>query len=263
MTTTDTSPAPPAAHAIDGDLSSVDDFDAWMPIAREAYRRLADAFGALDPGDWARPTPCEGWTIRDMGGHLVGAMRSAATLRETMSQQRAFKARARATGEQEVDAMTAIQIERAADLTPEQVVAEMRSLVEPAVRGRAKMPRFLRRRAGFHVAMGTIDERWNLDYFLGCILTRDAWLHQIDLADSLGTEPRLDDHDRTIVGDVAVEWARRHGQAVELELTGPAGGFLATGTGGPELVVDAVEFCRVVSGRSSHPHPLLAQAVPF
>lgn len=56
--------------------------DRWMTLTRNAYRRLADAFAALDEDDWGRPTPCEGWTVRDMGGHIVGAMRSAARFRE-------------------------------------------------------------------------------------------------------------------------------------------------------------------------------------
>ena len=160
--------------------------------------------------------------------------------------------------------MTAIQIERTAGLTHQELVAELRSLIEPAVRGRSRMPSCLRRRAGFRVRMGRIDERWNLEYFLDCILTRDAWMHRIDIADTLGRSPELDLHDALIVGDVAAEWARRHGQAVDLTLSGPAGVHLSVGEGGAVVGMDAVEFCRVVSGRSAHrPHPLLDQEVPF
>lgn len=246
-----------------GGLHAVASFDEWMTLARDAYQRVADAFGDVAPQDWERPTPCEGWTVRDMGGHLVGAMRSAATLRETLSQQRAVATRVKRTGEQDVDALTAIQIERAADLAPEQVVHELTALVDAAVRGRRRIPALVRRAVRIPVKMGDIDEKWDLDHFLGAILTRDAWLHRVDLADALGTTPTLDDADRRIVGDVAVEWARRHGQPVELTLTGPAGGRLSAGTGGDELTLDAVEFCRILSGRATHDHPLLAQAVPF
>lgn len=258
-----TADRPSRPSAADPELVAVADHAAWMPLARDAYQRLADRFAGLDADDWNRSTPCAGWTVLDLGRHLVGAMRSAASLRETVSQQVASARRAKRTGEQVVDAMTAIQIERAADLDPAGVVAELQSSVGAAVKGRASMPSFVRRRAGFRVRMSTIDERWDLDYFLGCILTRDAWLHRVDLADALGVEPALDDADRAIIGDVAVEWARRHGQPVSLTLTGRAGGHLIRGAGGPDLTLDAVEFCRVVSGRSSHDHPLLAQEVPF
>lgn len=258
MTTMKTEPLPTA-----GDLAAVGSYAEWMRLARSSYERLTDAFAAIDGEHWDRPTPCTGWTVRDLGGHLVGAMRSAARLRETVSQQLAVAKRVKRTGEAQVDALTAIQIERAGGLTAPQVVAEMRALIEPAVRGRRRIPGPVRRLVSVRVELGAIDERWNLDYFLGCILTRDAWLHRIDLADALGTDPVLDDDDRAIIGDVAVEWARRHGQPVELTLTGPAGGHLRVGAGGEQLTVDAVELCRIVSGRSTHPHPLLAQPVPF
>jgi uncharacterized protein (TIGR03083 family) len=246
-----------------GELVAVGSHAEWMPLARDAYQRLADGFASLDGDDWTRPTPCEGWTVRDLGGHLVGALRSAARLRETISQQLAVHKRARRTGEADVDAMTAIQIERTADLTNAQLVAELQSLVEPAVRRRSRMPGVLRRLVKIHTVMGALDEKWTLDYVLGCILTRDAWLHRIDLTDALGAAPTLDARDREIIGDVAVEWVRRHNQPVQLNLTGPAGGRLVHGEGGDQLTLDAVEFCRVVSGRSTHPHPLLAQQVPF
>jgi hypothetical protein len=113
------------------------------------------------------------------------------------------------------------------------------------------------------VHLGEIVERWTLDHFMGCILTRDAWLHAIDLADALGEEPALDETDAAVIGDVAVEWARRHGQPVELTLTGPAGGGLVVGDGGEQVRIDAVEFCRIVSGRVPASHPLLEQPVPF
>ena len=56
------------------------------------------------------------------------------------------------------------------------------------------------------------------------------------------------------------EWAGRHGQPYTLELTGPAGG--AWGTGGERITLDALDFCRVVSGRGEATG-LLATAVPF
>lgn len=251
------------APAATGDFQPVPSHAEWMQLARDAYERLVGTFAGLDNQDWSRATPCDGWSVRDLAGHVVGSMRAAASLRETVSQQRAVKRRVAATGGQEVDAMTAIQLERTAELNEQQVVTELRALVEPALRGRSKMPGFVRRRAGFQVTMGAIDERWNLDYFLGCILTRDAWLHRIDICDTLDREPELDGDDRRIVGDVAVEWARRHGRPVELTLTGPPGGHLSAGNGGDEITLDAIEFCRVVSGRTTHPHPLLAHEVPF
>jgi hypothetical protein len=61
---------------------------------------------------------------------------------------------------------------------------------------------------------------------------------------------------------VVAEWAGRHGRPYRLRLTGPAGGEWTAGEGGEELELDAVDFCRLLSGRGSGPG-LLAQQVPF
>ncbi len=57
------------------------------------------------------------------------------------------------------------------------------------------------------------------------------------------------EHDGVLVADVVAEWGQRLGKPFALELTGPAGG---SWPGAEEpAVVDAVEFCRAVSGRGS------------
>jgi hypothetical protein len=82
------------------------------------------------------------------------------------------------------------------------------------------------------------------------ILTRDTWMHRVDTAQATGRELVLTaDHDGVIVADVVAEWAGRHGGAYALRLTGPAGGTWSAGSGGPELELDAVEFCRTISRR--------------
>ncbi|GAA5138996.1 hypothetical protein [Pseudonocardia adelaidensis] len=53
----------------------------------------------------------------------------------------------------------------------------------------------------------------------------------------------------------------RHGMPHLLRLSGPAGGRWNAGDG-PELELDAVEFCRVPSGRG-HGEGLLGVEVPF
>jgi hypothetical protein len=48
-----------------------------------------------------------------------------------------------------------------------------------------------------------------------------------------------------------------------LHLTGPAGGRWTVGTGGPQLELDVVEFCRALSGRAHPIDGLLSTEVPF
>ena len=234
------------------------------PLALTAYRRFADELARVPASGWGKPTDCSLWTVRDLAGHVVGAMRSAASLREMLRQQREIARRAKATDEQGVAIMTGLQVELTADLTTADLVAECAALAEPAAAGRARTPALMRKLVHFPVQMGDLDERWSLGYLVDVVLTRDAWLHRIDLCRALGRRPELTaDHDGRIVADVAAEWARRHGSAVHLTLTGPAGGVFRTAdVDGPHLELDAVEFCRVVSGRETGTG-LLAEPVPF
>jgi hypothetical protein len=91
------------------------------------------------------------------------------------------------------------------------------------------------------------------------IMTRDPWMHRVDISHATGAPLVLTaDHDGVLVDDVVQEWAARHGRPFTLRLTGPAGG--TWGEGGPELEFDAVEFCRALSGRGTAP---LDTEVPF
>lgn len=247
-----------------------------IALAREAYSRFADLAARVPPEGWGRPTDCAGWTVRDLVGHMVGAMRSASSLREMASQQREINRRARRDRDADpVDIMTAVQVELAAGLSEADLVAQCRALVDPATRGRRRTPAPLRRLVRFPVLVGGVEESWRLGYLVDVVLTRDAWLHRVDLARALGVAPVLTrDHDARIVADVVAEWGRRHGRPARLHLTGPAGGryLLPDSTLPVEpiepvrpadvLTMDAVEFCRVLSGRAPG-DGLLATPVPF
>ena len=50
---------------------------AALGIARSEFDRRLRAVG---PGDWDRPTPCEGWTVRDLVQHVVTGSNMAASL---------------------------------------------------------------------------------------------------------------------------------------------------------------------------------------
>jgi hypothetical protein len=111
--------------------------------------------------------------------------------------------------------------------------------------------------------VGEHEEVWTLGYLIDIILTRDPWMHRIDIARATGAaHVHTPDHDGRIVADVVTEWAARHGQPFELHLSGPAGGHRTVGRGGPHVEMDAVEFCRAVSGRGPA-EGLLRTRVPF
>lgn len=71
------------------------------------------------------------------------------------------------------------------------------------------------------------------------------------------------DHEGVIVDDVVHEWAQRHTGPYDLELTGPAGGHWRHGQSqGQHIMMEALEFCRALSGRAPA-EGLLRTQVPF
>jgi uncharacterized protein (TIGR03083 family) len=234
--------------------------DTAMRLAATEYQRLLDLLRALGPGDWAKPTECPGWDVRAMAAHALGAVEMAASIRENNRQRKL----ARSRGGLFIDALTALQVEERAGMTPERITARFAARAPKAARARRRTPGFIRRRTlPERQPVGGRDEAWTIGYLIDVILTRDPWMHRTDIARATGASHLLTaGHDGVIVADVVAEWAARHGQPYTLHLTGPAGGSWASGEGGPLIETEAVEFCRLLSGRG-HAGGLLAIEVPF
>lgn len=237
------------------------------PLATAAYDRLSSVLTQLAPEDWQRPTDCTGWDVAAMTGHIIGAAKSHDSRREFI-RQAVWGARHKSQyGGNGLDATNDLQVRDHAELTPEQRLAELARCAAPAVRGRMRFPRLLRRvnvpmDQGGNTAPGT-PAKLNLGHLMDVILTRDIWLHRIDIARATGRAIDVDsDLDRRVVADVVGDWADRHAQPFRLELTGPAGGTFVAGSGGERHTLDAVEFARILSGRADG-DGLLRQKVIF
>lgn len=233
-------------------------------LAETEYGRMVEQLRTLEPDDWHRPTDCEGWDVRAIAGHSVGMASDFTSMRRVMHRMRAATARAKEQGSPVVDAMTSLQVEELAPLTVDQLIARAAEVGPAAARWRTTRPWPLRAMPMKEDVDGT-PETWRMGYLFHTILTRDPWMHRIDIARATERPLALAaDHDGRIVADVVAEWARRHGRSFRLTLTGPAGGtFAHAGAGAAEeLTVDAVEFCRTLSGRTEGVG-LLARQVPF
>jgi uncharacterized protein (TIGR03083 family) len=226
------------------------------------YRRVVEQLRALSSDDWARPTCNTGWDVRALVAHMTGMVAMAASVVE---QRRQVKAAGRRGGEF-IDALTAVQVDKYDGWAPGRLVDEYARLAPKAVRGRTMMPGLLRNRSMPNpqpVAPGREYEPWTYAYLVDVILTRDPWLHRSDIALATGAELVLTpEHDGMIVADVVAEWAARHGEACTITLTGPAGGSWTFGAGGRSYELDAVELCRILSGRGEG-DGLLRTRVPF
>lgn len=225
------------------------------------YDRVVQLLRALTPTQWTAETCNTGWDVRALAGHLLGMVSMAASLPEQMRQMRAAKKR----GGVFIDALTGVQVEKYAGLSTDELISEYARLAPKGVQGRRRMPGLIRRRTmpDEQPVSPTESERWTFAYLVDVILTRDAWLHRSDIAQVTDAPLVLTmEHDAVLVADVAAEWAQRHGQPCSLNLTGPAGGSWTWGDGGPLYELDAVEFCRILSGRGEG-DGLLQTRVPF
>ena len=236
-----------------------------MQLAETEYARMADTLAGLTPDDWTRPTDCTLWDVRELACHMVGMAQMVTTPLEMRRQGRKADAIAEAEGVDQLTATTGLQVSERADWSTEDIVEGARKVGPKAVRGRRLTPGFMRKRAfpnPQHV--NGRDEHWAIGFLSDVILTRDPWMHRMDIAKAVDAEPVLTpDHDGVIVADVVAEWAERHGRPYSLTLTGPAGGSWSHGSDGERIEMDSIEFCRVVSGRGAATDGLLATQVPF
>jgi uncharacterized protein (TIGR03083 family) len=223
-----------------------------MDLADEEFALLLGHVDRLGDGDWARPTDCSGWDVRAMLGHVLGMLELQADPDERMRQISAAAQAAAENGGLRLDALTALQVHEHGHLSPAQLRAALHEAAPRALAARRSMPAQVRA-TPYDPALPGVSG-WTLGYLCDVIHNRDPWLHRVDLTRATGQPLVLTaDHDGRIVADVVGEWARTHGQPFELTLTGPAGGSYLGGGSEAEAVaieLDAVEFCRILSGRA-------------
>lgn len=243
--------------------------DTIKPISRsEAHtlaatenQRMLELLRSLSADDWTKPTDCAEWDVRALAGHVLGGMEAFCSFGQLIRMMRAAKKEAGSGSF--IDGMTRVQVRERAALSHDELLQRLASAGPASARFRARFPAPFRAASMKQALLSGKTERWKMSYLLDTILTRDTWMHRVDIARATGRELDLTaEHDGRIVADAVAEWARRHGQPFTLELTGPAGGTFTQGSGGEAITLDAVELCRIFSGRGTG-SGLLNQEVPF
>lgn len=242
-------------------LSGLDHSTA-MHLAATEYDRWAVLAGQIAPDEWQRPTDCAAWDVRQLVAHVVGMTEMWAGPLELLHQLRV-------AGRAGVDALTDLQVRERAAATPAELVARLRTAGPKAARWRHRLHRITSRRLltpQQELPMDAGLEWWSFNYLIDTILTRDPWMHRVDLSRATGRPMTLTpEHDGAIVADVVAEWGQRHGRPYRLHLTGPAGGKWEGGAATADVALiesDALEFCRSISGRDPGTG-LLRVSVPF
>jgi uncharacterized protein (TIGR03083 family) len=237
--------------------------DVAMRLAKTEYERIDALFQSISADQWALPTECPGWDVRAVAGHILGMAQMIATLRELARQQMAAQKGAKRTGMDMVDVATALQVAKNAHLSTAELISAMHTVGPKAARRRRRMPGLVRSRTmpGTQT-VGGVEEPWTFGYLFDIVLTRDPFMHRLDISRATGIPVRTTaEHEGVIVDDVVREWAARHGRPYVLHLTGAAGGTWNCGEG-EQISMDALEFCRALSGRAPATG-LLSQQIPF
>jgi uncharacterized protein (TIGR03083 family) len=224
-------------------------------VALAVYDLALAELEELADDDWGAITPdCPDWTVADMVGHLIGNARMGGSAFEMIRQQVKARPRASRFDGNITDAVNDLHVREHEHLTTEQKLQRLRACAPASVRGRLRTPGLVRRQAVKVPTNGSwapgFPGRLRLGHLMDAVLTRDVWMHRLDIARAIGRTLPLDtDVDARIVEDVVAEWAGLHGQPFVLHLQGPAGGTFRSGDGGQELRTDVATFCRTLSGR--------------
>ncbi len=238
-----------------GDLRPIDRTEA-RALGLAAYEQLFLLLEDLDDSEWRRPTVCAEWTVDDMVGHLLGAAKSMASMREMIRQQAYGKRHARDHGGNALDATNDLQVRDHVDLAPAGKVAALRSIAERAVTKRTGLPGLVRRiPVPLDVDAGSFPDDAPSSVSLGhvneILYLRDSWLHRVDIARATGRDARVDrDADVRILEDVVIEWARAHGQPFTLRFEDAIGRTYRHGTGGEAITTTAEDFAFAVTRRA-------------
>ena len=134
-----------------------------MRLAAAEYDRCAEMFRSLTPAQWAMPTDCPAWDVRQMAAHMLGMAEMAASIRENLRQQRKAT-KVAGSGGVYIDALTQLQVDERADWTPERITRRFAARGPKAATGRRRTPGFIRRRyhagaPGGERGAGTLDVR--------------------------------------------------------------------------------------------------------
>jgi uncharacterized protein (TIGR03083 family) len=216
-----------------------------MRLAEDEYERLLELVRGLEDADWSRPTDCTEWSVKDIVVHQLGEAAALGSIREMLHQMRAARRLPKTMAR--VDRLNAVHVNERRHLSTHHLTELLAPALRRALRARRRAPALIRKMRFSADNLGRVS----FGYMSDIVVTRDSFIHRVDITRATG-KPMVvtPDQEGRIVADVVRDWASQHGRAFALRLTGPAGRTYRAGSAGEDIELDALEFCRILSGRA-------------
>jgi uncharacterized protein (TIGR03083 family) len=216
-----------------------------MRLAETESDRFLDLVRELEDDDWRRPTDCTDWSVKDIVVHQLGEAAAVSSIREMVHQMRAARRLPKTMAR--VDRLNAVHVSERRHLSTGRLTELLAPALHRALRARRRAPALIRKIRFSADNSGRVS----FGYINDIVLTRDSFVHRVDISRAT-SKPLVvaSDHEGRIVADVVRDWAAHHSRAFTLRLSGLAGGAYRSGSDGEEFQLDAVEFCRILSGRA-------------
>lgn len=228
-----------------------------MRLAERECERMLDLVRRLEDTDWSLPTDCTEWSVKDIVVHQLGEAAAVGSIREMVHQMRA--ARRLPKTMITVDRLNAVHVAERRHLSANELPELLAPALRRALRARRRIPALIRKIRFSADNFGRVS----FGYMNDIVVTRDSFIHRVDITRATGKPMTVTaDHEGRLVADIVRDWAEHHGGGFTLRLTGPAGGVYRGNAGGQEIELDAIEFCRILSGRAPG-DGLLKTAVMF
>ena len=225
--------------------------EAFGLLQTELERSLA-LLEKLEPDDWAKPTACTLWNVRDMVAHQAGGYASGTSYREMIRQYTAMPKK----GQLPEDAINQLQLRERAGKPPLELMTELRQVGPVAIQKWAYQFRLIKSVAVPHPVGGLLSIR----HLMWVTHSRDTWMHRLDICRATHHEfQQTRQHDGRIAALVMRDVNTRlqgklGGRAVVFDLFGVAGGAWKVGAGEPAATIqmDVLDFNIYASGRFTY-----------
>lgn len=226
-----------------------------VEVALAQRAALVRQLEQLDPEQWLAVTECRPWTVRDIAAHIAGELGYTRNPFAYAGLTAGWLLHYRDRGFLDGTNEAAVRARR--DWTPRRLLDTLRRDAPLAVPPQWARPLPLGGVAG-------LPRDATFGYLTDVVLPRDCWMHRKDIARATGTTADPDPSDGEVVAQVVRDLGRHWlGPDAVLHLTGTGGGTWLLGTSPQAALVadvDATEFLRLLSGRTSDPH--LLDSVP-